>query len=132
MKTPILIVIGLLGVGCGKYEKQELTLEEKIAGTYEWRSGKDVFRVVFLEGGAAELYENGEKDREEYRWRIRGQQPPGRVVDIREEVHIEYKDGSALILRINPDYSLTSIAEIMDEKRRDYLKDEQKIIGSVR
>ena len=80
-----------------------------------------------MNGGATELYENGERDRGECRWGIRGQQPPGKLVDIREEVHIEYMGGSALILRINPDYSLTSIAEIMDEKRRDYLKDEQKI-----
>tara|TARA_B100000959_G_C14820037_1_gene557443 strand:- start:190 stop:447 length:258 start_codon:yes stop_codon:yes gene_type:complete len=83
-----------------------------------------------MNGGATELYENGERDRGEYRWGIRGQQPPGKLVDIREEVHIEYMGGSALILQINPDNSLTSIAGIMDDRRRNCSKDEQKIIGS--
>jgi hypothetical protein len=113
----IVLIIGLLVMGCGKQEKadtakpvKELTLEEKVVGTYEDedRYG-DTYRTVLLENGVSEYYENGKKV-EEGKWSISKE----------GEMHIIDDVGDILVLSINKDESITYIAEIKGGKREDY------------
>ena len=101
MKVLILIVIGLLVVGCGK---KKLTLEEKVIGTYEFKQG-DAVTFNFLENGVAETYRDGVKKVEKtYKWGI-----------VDKEIHVQSKDdngvfGDGVVFSINPDSSITLVA----------------------
>jgi len=141
MKVLIPILIGLLVVGCGEVENgaykhrpkqtdtnestpttktnkvnntteklaKELTLEEKVVGTYEMKGESSTTRLVLMENGIVKEYENG-KPEGEARWKI-----------VDKVVHIigsEDADGATVVLRINPDDSLTVIASIRDGKRK--------------
>ena len=57
---------------------------------------------TFLESGVSEFHVLGRKVRE-YKWRVLG-----------GEVHSKNSDGRGVIHRINPDGSLTMIADIID------------------
>ena len=129
----ITLIIGLLFVGCGKQEKadtnestpttntnkadgttekpvKELTLEEKVVGTYEVKKYGKIFRIVLLETGIVEKYIDGKKD-DEGKW------------SISEEGKMYVIDGNGFIdvLRINKDKSITNIARIdKDGKRMDF------------
>ena len=68
MKSLIVLVVGLLAVGCGedKQPSKELTLEEQkalrdsVVGEYESKPGNgDTFKHVYLENGVYEFYSNG-------------------------------------------------------------------------
>jgi len=104
MRTLIVLVVGLMAVGCGQ---RNLTLEEqKIVGTYEIKKyGKDMYRIILLDNGIMEEYENGKKDKE-LKWSIVG-----------KEIHIEYRNSNVEVLKINDDGSLTGIAYLEDGKR---------------
>ena len=128
----ITLIIGLLVVGCGKQEQtdadestpttntnkvdgttekpvKELTLREKVVGTYEMKGESSTIRLVLMENGIVKEYENG-KPEGEARWKI-----------VDKVVHIigsEDADGATVVLRINPDDSLTVIASIRDGKRK--------------
>ena len=98
MKTLIVLVVGLLAVGCGMqeqattYEKstsrsslkpsteepvKELTPEQKqkalrdsVVGEYEGKSG-NTSKLVFLENGVLEAYDNGKKHDVDAKWTIK-------------------------------------------------------------
>jgi hypothetical protein len=133
----ITLIIGLLVVGCGKQEQadanestpttntnevdgttakpvKELTKED-VVGTYEakWENGRTE-GGVFLENGVFESYENGKKREEEAKWTI-----------INGEIHVEFEDGRIFVVRINPDKSITLIANISDGEREDIRKEIQ-------
>jgi len=131
MKTLIPILIGLLVVGCGKKEQpnvgepdptanankgngteakppKELTLEEKVVGTYEVSLGEDTMRMVFLENGIVERYENGKKEEEEGNWKITAQ----------GEIHLN-PEGKNFLFRINEDGSITIVARIDADGKRE-------------
>ena len=55
----ILITIMLVG-GCATPLTPELTLEEKVVGTYEGKKDGFTFRVVLLENGIVEFHNNGD------------------------------------------------------------------------
>jgi len=122
----ILITIMLVG-GCGKGKEaqtktkvtepvKELTLEEKVVGTYEIKEGEVTIKHVHLENGVFEWYENGKK-REAVKWSISKD----------GEIHVEYKYkyGHIAVFRINKDGNLTWIASIVEGKRTDIPKEEQ-------
>ena len=111
MKSLIVLVVGLLSVGCLTPEQK---LRDSIVGEYE--AGVypgHVMKFVFLDNGVREWYQNGEKDGEG-KWKI-----------VDGAVHILDKDGITGIFRINIDGSLTIIAAIRDGKRTAYPKKSQ-------
>ena len=120
----ITLIAGLLVVGCGKQEQadtnestpttntnevsgttekpvKELTKEEKkVVGTYEMKEGEDILKLVFLENGVYEFYENGKKDYED-KWSI---------VDGEIHVFLDKMSYMISVSRINKDNSITWIA----------------------
>ena len=113
----ITLIIGLLVVGCGK------TAEEKVVGTYEWKKGEDTFKLVLLENGIGEDYENGKKREEEAKWKISKD----------GELHIVDENGDSHIIRINKDGSITVIARTYnDEKREAIPKEEQWTLKKIK
>ena len=132
MKVLISIVMGLLVLGCGeerpttntnksnntpvkpakkKAEKEtpskELTLRERIVGTYEMKGGGNTYRSVLLDDGMYEQHRNGEKDESEYTWKI-----------VDGEIHVKRSDGMIMIKRINNNSSITGIATIGNDGKR--------------
>jgi len=143
----ITLIIGLLVVGCGKQEQtdanestpstntnkvdgttakpvKELTLEEKkVVGTYEAKRVGDTYRVVLLENGIAEAYRSGKKEEKEVKWSISKE----------GELHFTYGGGVIVVLSINKDESLTGIASIdKDGKREDFLKEDQQFVPTLK
>ena len=132
MKVLVPVVIGLLVVGCGKSETErleeennttakpvkELTLEEKVVGTYVLNQGIAIWTHYFLEKGVY-WYSLDETSREG-RWKIIG-----------NEVHTEEDDldGYDKVFNINSDGNIVWIAQIRDtsRKRQDFPKDKQFI-----
>jgi hypothetical protein len=135
----ITLIIGLLIVGCGKQEQtdankstpttntnevsgttekpvKELTKEEKkVVGTYEMKEGEDILKLVFLENGVYEFYENGKKDYED-KWSI---------VDGEIHVFLDKMSYMISVSRINKDNSYSMIAVIIEGKRTDFSKEYQ-------
>ena len=139
----ITLIIGLLVVGCGKQEQtdtnestpttntnkvngttekpvKELTLEEKVIGTYEMKGEGFTIRAVFLDNGIIESYKNGKKEEEEDKWKI-----------VDGELHIIHEGGIA-VFRINKDGNITGIADIEDGKREDFPKENQHTIIKIK
>jgi hypothetical protein len=107
----------------------EMKLERKLIGEYEFKKGGEISRIVLLETGIVEVYENGKKE-EELKW------------SISKEGEIHITDGSATIdiIRINtkdnlgtsPVSSITGIAYINDGKREELLKEEQITLKKIK
>ena len=143
MKSLIVLVVGLLSVGCCKTEPmgsgneynaelaidqnttkaepvKELTPEEQkrlrdsVVGEYE---RKRKYRVtegaVFLENGVWEYYLHGNKRRGD-KWSI-----------VDGEIHVINNSGGIEVWRINPDKSITLIAGVVEGKRTDSPKEYQ-------
>ena len=119
MKNIILIISILLAVSCGKGKEaqtktkvtepvKELTAEEKVVGEYENKLDGDTARLVLLKNGIAEGYENGKKREGEHRWKV-----------VEGEIHITASDEKTGIWRINKDGSLTVIARISNDGKRE-------------
>ena len=107
MRTLIILVVGLLAVGCS-------TLRDRVIGTYESRHGANSLKIIILENGVIEGYQDGEKE-EDAKWSIVG-----------KEVHVEEpNNGGISVARINPDGSLTATAMIKNGKREDLPKEDQ-------
>ena len=129
MKVLIPILIGLLVVGCEKGGEitigippkakpvKELTLREKVIGTYELELKKfgETQRYVLLDNSTVEYYLNGKKEEAEHKWSI-----------VDKEVHIERENRAVSVFSINKDESITGIARIdEDGKRKEILKEHQ-------
>jgi hypothetical protein len=144
MKVLIPILIGLLVVGCGKKQAdtnestpttntnkvngttakpvKELTLEEKIVGTYEIKKDGNTLRIVLLENGIVEAYSNGKKKEKEVEWKI-----------VDREIHGVEEDGNITVIRINKDGGITFIENIdKDRKRKDLPKDQQLTLKKIK
>jgi hypothetical protein len=133
MKILIPIVIGLLVVGCGmEYIPQDpkeikstdlgrvLTLEEKkVVGTYEWKTGKDVIRLIFLKSGI--MKSSSVLGDKENKWEIRD-----------NEIHAEDKVGNGGCYSIEPNGDLTKNAVLIDGKRSDLTKEEQMTFKKIK
>ena len=141
----ITLIIGLLVVGCLKKEQTNqkqivtqkakeaseplpakpikgLTLEEKVVGTYEGKKDGDTYRTVLLENGVLEDYINGGKYGEA-KWSISKE----------GEMHVTEQDGIIAVLSINKDGSITNIAVIdKDGKREDTPKEHQYISKKIK
>jgi len=109
------------GIGEVAGDHRELTLEEKkLVGTYEYKSGAYTYRHVFLDNGIMEYYQNGKKIGES-KWSI-----------VNNEIHIKYRDGLVFVYRLNPDNSITLIADIRDGKRADIAKQLQNTFIKIK
>ena len=130
MKILIPIVIGLLVVGCGEKQSiitnksnstpekpakqnvekenpsKELTLKERVVGTYEYAEGKDTAWFTLLENGLVEGYEKGKKVKKDIRWKISNNR----------ELHFVIKDGGVKVFSLNPDDGLTRVKYYLDKK----------------
>ena len=92
---------------------KELTLREKVVGTYESMHPKGAYSIALLETGIMKMYQNGRQIEEEDSWKI----------STDGEAHIDHQDGFTSIWKINPDSSLTGYAEIRDGKRKEVAKE---------
>ena len=112
MKTLIILVVGLLAVGCLTPEqKQQKALRDSVVGEYEIKLISDgATKRVFLKNGIVENYEAGKK-RRDYKWKI-----------VNKGLHVKGNFGTVFIYRINKDKSITYIAYISDGKRIDLPK----------
>ena len=100
---------------------KELTLEEKVVGSYEVKRDGDTYRTVLLENGVAENYKNGKK-LDDDKWSISKD----------GELHIANKDWNIHVIRINKDGNITGIADIEDGKREDFPKENQHTIQKIK
>ena len=116
MKSLIVLVVGLLSVGCGK--SKSLTEEEKLVGSYETESKA---KHVFLKNGKYESWAFGKK-RYEGTWKIVG-----------KEVHTKQGDEEGTgVFKIESNGDLTFIGVIIDGKRRDFLSNDMVQIPLIK
>ena len=87
---------------------KELTLREKVVGTYEGKEYGDTYRAVFLPSGVLELYLDGRKEGEERKWKV-----------AKGELHVIHESDYITVHRINKDSSITLIAKIAEGKREE-------------
>ena len=96
---------------------KQLTLKEKVVGTYELELKKfgETQRYVLLDNSTVEYYLDGKKEEAEHKWSI-----------VDKEVHIERENRAVSVFSINKDESITGIATIdEDGKRKEILKEHQ-------
>ncbi len=113
-RTLIVLVVGLLSVGCLTPEQKQKTLRDSVVGEYELKP-EDRFtrKLVYLESGIGGYYYNDKKE-SEYKWTTSN-----------GEIHIEATKKVTWVYRINPDGSITGIAGIFDGERIDRPKESQ-------
>ena len=117
MKSLIVLVVGLLSVGCCTMNPEQKSLRDSVIGEYELKDGTDTHKTVLLENGVREWYKNGKKTGES-KWSI-----------VDGKIHIKYDSGYIRVYRINTDKSITLIADIVDGKLTFY---ESKLRGPAR
>ena len=103
---------------------KELTLREKVIGTYELELKKfgETQRYVLLDNSTVEYYLDGKKEEAEHKWSI-----------VDKEVHIERENRAVSVFSINKDESITGIATIdEDGKRKEILKENQYTRGKIK
>jgi len=111
MKNIILLIAVMVLSACAS-----MPTMKSVAGTYELKEDGDTARLVLLKNGIAEGYENGKKSEEEGKWKLTKD----------GEIHITDSDGDIWVYRINKDGSITMIADIYrDRKREDISKEHQ-------
>ena len=135
-KTLIVLVVGLLAVGCASTPTMK-----SVAGTYEAKSGKLVFLLEPLLHsqfrGIAEEYKNGKKFAKG-KWKISKE----------GEIHTTFSSSESItVWRVNKDRSITTIAMILDgelgvegaplhgiddEKREDLSKERQTTYKKIK
>ena len=94
---------------------RKLTAEEKdIVGTYERKLGFRTMRYVFRGNGIYLGYTNGIKQNEDFKWSIAD-----------NEIHLVRENGHVTVFRLNPDNSISVIANIRNRKRIDIPKEQQ-------
>ena len=122
-KTLIVLVLGLLSVGCATLTPEEKILRDSVVGEYEFKAdgdtGKEVFLdngvLIFLENGVYEYYINSKKLAES-KWSI---------VDGEIHVFLDKMSYMISVSRINKDNSYSMIAVIIEGKRTDFSKEYQ-------
>ena len=113
MKSLIVLVVGLLTVGCATLtpEQKQKTLRDSVVGEYEYKptqgqySGRVTSKLVFLENGIRENYFHGQKQAEK-KWSIEN-----------KEMHVKFDFELIHVYRINKNKSITLVAAIRSGKR---------------
>ena len=110
MKSLIVLIVGLLAVGCAT----TATTTKSMTGVYGAKVGNVFSRVLLLENGEAECYLDGDSA-----GKCRWYKKDGLI-------HIESGSGHHGLNRINPDGTFTGIAQIdKNGKRTDTPKEKQ-------
>ena len=117
------------GVTTAAKPDKELTLREKVIGTYEHKEDGErgesavvgLHKLVFLENGVCEWYLNGKKG-EEAKWSISKE----------GELHVTDGSSSLDVVRINKDGSITFIADIRNGERDDYAIEDQGTLKKIK
>ena len=121
MKSLIVLVVGLLAVGCLTPEQKQKTLRDSVVGEYERKvNTSDGFKRVFLENGIVEDYLNDKRASKE-RWKL-----------VDGKIHRWHRPRLIFIYRINADKSITWIAEIEGGKRKDRPKEDQTTFKKIK
>jgi len=116
MKTLIILIVGLLAVGCEKPVRELTEEENQIIGEYEFKDEDGyTYKYVFLENGVREWYKMCKKAREA-KWSI-----------VNKEIHVDDDFGEIYVYRINKDKSITYIATISFGTHRTDLPKEKQI-----
>ena len=150
MKQILLMIAVMALAGCGKEEQadtnestpttntnkvhgttakpvKELTLEEKVVGTYEGKIDGYAVRLALLDNGVLEPYDGAWKSWSTFfsaKWKI-----------VDGDIHLPNASttGSTGVLIIDKDGSLTTIARIgKDGKRRDNPKEDQMTFKRIK
>ena len=134
MKATFIALLALVvAVGCGKKEQpnitnasdktpaktepaKESTLEDKVVGKYEYKEPGWTSRLVLMENGVAQSYDD-DKKKFKGKWEIMN----------KNEIYVEEKDHDDGILRINLDGSLTYVAERESDGSRTDLDENKQI-----
>ena len=134
MKSLIVLVVGLLAVGCATVkdicvqlvggkpntpEQKQKALRDSMFGEYEWKADGNTVKWVFLDNGVWQSYLNGKKTGES-KWSI-----------VNKEIHIKYDSELIGVWRINADKSITEIAKIDDGKRTHHSKENQPTFKKI-
>ena len=118
MKSLIVLVVGLLSVGCGKTDTERLEQENRrlqaepeskklkprleaesqkktddllrlsVAGEYEHKDDGTTYKLVLLDNGIYEWYRNGKKLEIERKWSV-----------VKGEIHVKYSGGFIRVWR---------------------------------
>ena len=118
MKNLILLIAVMVLSACAS-----MPTVKSVTGAYEHKRGEDTFRMVFLENGISERYANGKKEEKEGKWKISEE----------GELHDTYSNTYIWFYRINKDGSITIIARIdADGKREEAPKDKQMTFKKIK
>jgi len=148
MKSLMVLVVGLLAVGCATVkdicvqlgisksnapEQKQKTLRDSVVGEYEqsWPDGT-THKLVFLENGVRKWYVNGnEQGNQKWakKWAV-----------VNGEIHVKYGGGSGAVFRVDAEVrlgiprvrSITKIEYIEDGKRTDFPKDSQSTYKKIK
>ena len=108
MRTLIVLLVGLLTVGCETLTSEDKALRDSVVGKYEYKYiNGDTIKWVSLGNGVSEHYINGKKVLN------------GKWSTENTEIHIIIDSGYIQVYRVNKDKSITWIAEREDGKRKD-------------
>ena len=111
-KLRVLVLFAIVLLGGGGTTPADKALIENVAGVYEGKDGEITLRLILLDNGKCEEYIDG------------GKQGKREWVLSDKEVHVRY-DWGLMIYRINPNGSLTWVAEERNGRRKDYAFDLQ-------
>ena len=121
MKNLILLIAILFIGACAS-----MPTVKSVAGTYELKKDEFTLRYVLLENGVWEWYAFGKKQ---------GVIPKNSIVKwsiVDGEIHIDNDSRGIKVYRINTDKSITRIAYIIDGKRREAPRDEQRTFKKIK
>jgi len=120
MKSLIVLVVGLLSVGCLTPEQKQKTLRDSVVGEYEFTDEDGIYKKVYLENGVSEWYDRGKKG-SEFKWSI-----------VDGEIHLKYDSELIGVWRINADKSITEIAVRLVGNRTDLPKVNQRTYKRIK
>tara|TARA_B100001971_G_C18034624_1_gene454370 strand:+ start:364 stop:786 length:423 start_codon:yes stop_codon:yes gene_type:complete len=127
--TLIVLIVGILAVGCLTSEQKQKALRDSVVGEYE-NKGEDgtTEKYIFLVNGAFEKHANGKKIAER-KWSIVNKGNPLIINGITMErklashlIHIHHSGRLFHIFRINSDKSISQIGHINNEIWSRYTK----------
>ena len=121
MKKTLLLVTILLAEACASSHTME-----SVAGEYKLEKSDNIYRCVFLVNGVVKGYLNDKKTTEN-KWSLLTEIHPIKQHSfLGKVIHIEREAGKTDVARINPDGSITFIAQIAKNgERKGVTEDEQ-------
>ena len=123
--TLIVLIVGILAVGCLTSEQKQKALRDSVVGEYE-QVAKDTHKLFLLENGKAELQVNGKKPHVSG-WSIVNKGNPLIINGITMEmkfaspiINIHHSGRLFYIHRINPDKSISQLGIVNNENWQPY------------